>query len=230
MLKTSYFARNAKALGAVSIALKSPFWFKGQKYPDLAPTQDMLEIKDWNEYTRRYNDEILSRLDPQKVLDDLKITTADHDIILLCWEKDRNTCHRGLVAQWVKRTLGLEVPEVEIPEKAVTSRTTNQKTLKAIPILSEPEIMDLIGQSGGRINPYPITSLGYDENYKILDIYWDIPEGASKSEFIKMDNLKKTIALSLKKNGWDVDIGDIHGFFFNDGIQYSLQAKKLISG
>jgi hypothetical protein len=42
-----------------------------------------------------------------------------------------------------------------------------------------------------------------------------------------MDTLKKTLAKTLEKNGWDVDTDNIHGFFFNDGIQYSLQEKKL---
>jgi len=227
MLKTSYFARNGKVTGAVSIALKSPFWFKGQRYPDLAPTQEMLAIEDWDEYTRRYNDEILSRLDPKKVLDDLKVAITDHDIIILCWEKDRSACHRGLVAQWFERTMGFEVPEAEIPGKTVTGRTSIQNPLKTAPILSEPEIMDMVGKSGGRINPYPVTSLGYDKNYRILDICWDIPDSASKTDFTKMDKIKKTVAQTLEKNGWEVDTENIHGFFFSDGIQYSLQAKKL---
>ena len=147
MLKTSYFARSGKSPGAVSIALRSK-WFTVPKYPDLAPTQEMLEIEDWHEYSHRYNDEILSRLDPQKVLNDLKVATTEHDIILLCWEKDRSTCHRGLVAQWFKKTLDLDVPEVEIPEKPVKSRTSVKEHSKT-PTLSEPEILNLINQSGG---------------------------------------------------------------------------------
>ena len=226
MLKTSYFARSGKSPGAVSIALRSK-WFTVPKYPDLAPTQEMLEIEDWDEYTHRYNDEILSRLDPQKVLNDLKVATTQHDIILLCWEKDRSTCHRGLVAQWFKKTLDLEVPEVEIPEKTDKRRTSVRKPSKNTPIVSEPEILNLINQSGGRINPYPVTSPGYDKNYTILDICWDIPDGASKKELTQIDNLKKTIAQTLKQNGWDVDTDNIHGFFFSVGTQYSLQAKKL---
>jgi uncharacterized protein (DUF488 family) len=112
MLKTSYFAKSAKAPGAVSIARFPPKWYTGARYLPLAPTPDILKIKDWDEYRHRYYEDILSVLDPDKVLQDLNAEKAGHDIILLCFEKERTHCHRGLVAAWFFETRGIRIPEL----------------------------------------------------------------------------------------------------------------------
>ena len=114
MLVTSYFAKSAKAPGAVSIARFPPTWYTGTRYLPLAPVPDMLKIGDWDEYKRRYRDEILSVLDPDQVLRDLNVDGAGHDIVLLCFEKDRSRCHRGLVAEWFLETKGVMVPELGV--------------------------------------------------------------------------------------------------------------------
>ena len=115
MLKTSYFAKSAKEPGAVSIARFPPRWYTGRRYFRLAPTPEMLKLEDWEEYQRRYREEILSGLDPDEILRDLDVAGAGHDVILLCFEKERTHCHRGLVAEWFSETLGLEVPELGSP-------------------------------------------------------------------------------------------------------------------
>jgi hypothetical protein len=112
MLKTSYFARSAKEPGAVSIARFPPKWYTCSRYLLLAPAPDMLKIGDWDEYRRRYREEILSVLEPDEVLRDLNVDGAGHDIVLLCFEKDRSHCHRGLVAAWFQETKGIVVPEL----------------------------------------------------------------------------------------------------------------------
>ena len=112
MLQTSYFARSAREPGAFSIARFPPKWFTGPRYLKLAPQPEMLKIGDWEEYRRRYRDEILSGLDPDEVLRDLNVEEAGHDVVLLCFEKDRTHCHRGLVAEWFSETKGIRVPEV----------------------------------------------------------------------------------------------------------------------
>jgi hypothetical protein len=118
MLKTSYFAKSAKEPGAVSIARFPPKWYTGTRYLPLAPAPEMLKINDWDEYRRRYQKEILDVLDPDKVLQDLGVETAGHDIVLLCFEKDRAHCHRGLVAAWFFEKNRILVPE--LGEESVT--------------------------------------------------------------------------------------------------------------
>ncbi len=112
MLRTSYFAKSAQHPGAVSIARFPPKWYAGTRYPRLAPEPEMLRIGDWDEYTRHYKDGILSLLDPDLVLRDLNVDGADHDVVLLCFEKDRAHCHRGLVAEWFLETKGIRIPEI----------------------------------------------------------------------------------------------------------------------
>jgi len=112
MLKTSYFAKSAREPGAVSIARFPPKWYTGARYLPLAPTADMLKILDWDEYRLHYHDEILSVLDPDEVLRDLNVENTDHDILLLCFERERAHCHRGLVAMWLRETRGILVPEL----------------------------------------------------------------------------------------------------------------------
>jgi uncharacterized protein YeaO (DUF488 family) len=70
----------------------------------------MLKNMDWHEYRLRYHDEILSVPGPDEVLRDLNVENADHDILLLCFEKERAHCHRGLVAAWLQETRGIGVP------------------------------------------------------------------------------------------------------------------------
>ena len=89
----------------VSIALKSPEWFKGREYPALAPRLDMLPMEE-EEYRREYQ-AILDRLDPRQVYEDL-----GPESILLCWEPPGRFCHRRLVAEWLEKALGVQIPEL----------------------------------------------------------------------------------------------------------------------
>ncbi|MBM4286472.1 MAG: hypothetical protein FJ128_14690 [Deltaproteobacteria bacterium] len=88
----------------VSIALRAPGWFQGRRYPALAPRADMLHL-DEEDYRREYQ-AILDKLDPRQVYEDL-----GPDAVLLCWEQ-RSFCHRRLVAEWLEKRLGVEVPEM----------------------------------------------------------------------------------------------------------------------
>jgi hypothetical protein len=110
MMRTSYFAKYRGEHG-VSIA-RYPFkGYSGRQYPPLFPSNEILmqykRDADRIMYTDRYYDEILVRLDPQKVYDDL-----GDEAVLLCFEKPGDFCHRRLVASWIEDKLGLEVPEI----------------------------------------------------------------------------------------------------------------------
>ena len=112
MLKTSCFLKSAKDPGAVSIARFPPKWYTGARYLPLAPSQELLKIREWDEYRRRYYEEVLAHPGADEVLRDLEKLCAAHDIVLLCFEKDRAHCHRGLVAAWFHEKKGIEVPEL----------------------------------------------------------------------------------------------------------------------
>ncbi|MDX2205821.1 MAG: DUF488 family protein [Hyphomicrobiaceae bacterium] len=67
-----------------------------------------------DEYVRRYQEEVLSRLDPQKTIDELVALASGRIPALLCFEAPEpgdDFCHRALVSCWLHETLGLEVLE-----------------------------------------------------------------------------------------------------------------------
>ena len=103
MIHTSYFAniKNLKNRKLISISQITPHWADiSGEYKALAPTKSILfgykneEISD-EEYTKRYREEVLSKLDPRKVYDDL------NGSVLLCYEKRGDFCHRNIVSDWL---------------------------------------------------------------------------------------------------------------------------------
>jgi len=108
-MRTGYFARYRGSKG-VSIALYPIKGYTGRRYPPLYPSPEILaQFKrdgDTRQYMDRYYDEILSKLDPKKVWEDL-----GEDAVLLCYEKAGDFCHRRLVAEWLSYELGVDIPE-----------------------------------------------------------------------------------------------------------------------
>jgi uncharacterized protein YeaO (DUF488 family) len=99
-IKTSYFAKY-KGDDGVCIAIIKPFYFKGTRYKALAPTLKLLhdyKMQDitWEDYKIEYNKQ-LEKLDAKQVAKELD------GKVLLCYEKDRNNCHRSFVAEWLEK-------------------------------------------------------------------------------------------------------------------------------
>jgi len=109
-LKTSYFAICAKHPNAVSIAAKTPSWYTGKVYKKLAPLYSFLkkykEDGDEEYYTEQFFKQVLDKLNPQEVFDEL-----GPDAILICYETRNKFCHRRLVAKWLSNSLGIDIPE-----------------------------------------------------------------------------------------------------------------------
>jgi hypothetical protein len=108
---TSYYARNAKNPNAVSIAGKCPDFFNGREYKKLAPKfWFFMKYKndgDKDFYTEQYYKEVLSRLDPKQVYEEL-----GENAVLLCYERPNSFCHRHIVADWLEKELGIKVKEI----------------------------------------------------------------------------------------------------------------------
>ncbi len=92
--------------------------FEGECYPALAPKKGFWEI--WHKnigkrspkenntyYIEEYYKQVLANLDPYEVYNDLD------GAILLCYEKEKDFCHRQIVAAWFELLLEMEVPEVK---------------------------------------------------------------------------------------------------------------------
>lgn len=134
MIFTSYFAklRNLpENVYPIAICLNSPRWYTGAEYRKLAPKYEL--VMQWKEnhnkdyYIRRFNDEVLSKLDAKIVLNELQSMLPenikcklqspiwmdpDYHIALICYEKPYDFCHRHLVSNWF-RCNGYECGELK---------------------------------------------------------------------------------------------------------------------
>jgi len=127
MIYTSYFAKLKKIpwyYKPISICAKSPTGYTGLQYKKLAPTYSILMDykRDQNEelYTKRFEQEILDKLDPNEVVKDLLVLSGNSkgidytpEIVLVCYEKSTDFCHRHLVADWLN-TYGYKVEELSL--------------------------------------------------------------------------------------------------------------------
>lgn len=124
MLYTSYFAKDAalkeSGIVEVSISRSTPNFFNGLSYTRLAPSWEIIkkykEDGDWESYVERYNRDVLNRLNPQEVYNEIVKMVEEAtghvgwDIALLCYERPESNCHRKLVATWFNRN-GIQCKE-----------------------------------------------------------------------------------------------------------------------
>ena len=115
---TSYFAyvKNRSGLfdRSFSIANSEPTDCLGmRKIPRLNPPWEIVHLLKnsasftFERFTRRYISEVLSTLDPEKMLKNI-----GHGSILVCWEGRFKNCHRHIVGQWLKDSTGCKVNEL----------------------------------------------------------------------------------------------------------------------
>lgn len=132
MIFTSYFAKIKKFpenVIPIAICAKVPSWYKGLRYPLLAPKYDaLMKYKDNHneaDYIECYNNTTLKSLNPLWVLAGLRTLlpyseethipvweNPNFHIALVCYEKPSDFCHRQLVAEWLRR-YGVECKEWE---------------------------------------------------------------------------------------------------------------------
>lgn len=110
MIQTSYFAMAGRDENAVAISQGVPWWYKGKRMLELAPSRAMLNDVKRTGDSARFDEAMAALLDK---LDAEKIVKALGDnAILLCWEGYNVRCHRRMVAEWLEAKLGIAVPEL----------------------------------------------------------------------------------------------------------------------
>lgn len=93
--------------------------YTGKCYPKLAPKLSFWktwhdnigkveEIENNTFYIQEYYNQVLSKLSPQEVYEQLD------NSILLCYEDNMEFCHRHIVAEWLELSLGISVPEIKL--------------------------------------------------------------------------------------------------------------------
>ena len=118
---TTYFARVKDLLDdivPISIAFRAPNGFEGPTYRQVAPPWWMIKnLKDSGDkgaYEDDYDRLILSKLDFDQVMEELRFLSQGHDIALVCWERPSEFCHRNILAAWFEEN-GQHVEEYQIP-------------------------------------------------------------------------------------------------------------------
>lgn len=109
MIYTSYFAK-LKSIPSnivpVSICAKAPDWYNGIQYKKLAPKYDFFmewkKNQDNDYYIKHFQEEVLDQLRTKDVIDELFHLSQNKSVVLLCYEKPTDFCHRHLVANWFK--------------------------------------------------------------------------------------------------------------------------------
>ncbi len=79
----------------------------------LAPSREIFGLAE-QEFTAAYRAQ-LDELGVERILADLARIGGEHGgrpLVLLCWEKAPDLCHRGLLAQWLEERAGIVVPEL----------------------------------------------------------------------------------------------------------------------
>lgn len=107
---TGYYANLPEDIVPVSIAGRAPDGWKGLEYKKVAPKKwFFMEWKKNREsltddyYVRNFNEYVLGALDPVDIIKDLlTITSGAVRIVLVCYEKPGDFCHRHLVHDWLK--------------------------------------------------------------------------------------------------------------------------------
>lgn len=108
---TSYFAniRNIDLDKIMPIAIcgKAIDGWTYPQYKRLAPSwsiyKEYKDSLDRERYVRRFTAEILSGLDRSEVMRDLENLSDGKDIVLVCYEKPGDFCHRHLIAEWLDK-------------------------------------------------------------------------------------------------------------------------------
>lgn len=116
---TGYFAKlrdyQQAGLTPISISGKAPDWYDGLEYKKLAPKWSF--FSEWkygshkgdnDYYISQFDAQVLAPLTVESVLTDLaNLSGVELDkVILLCYEKPADFCHRHLVADWINEHKG----------------------------------------------------------------------------------------------------------------------------
>ena len=146
---TGYYANLRKYLAGgcvpIGISVGTPEYLKGNPHISylrkLAPAYSMLRIEDEAEYTQRYREEILGRLNVRDVIMDIARIVYERKqdsgaAVLLCYEKPPKFCHRSLVAEWINQS-------------GVFRQKVTEYGYEKVEPPKQAEQMDLFGESQG---------------------------------------------------------------------------------
>jgi len=123
MICTGYFAKTKSYVEAgmtpISIARKTPSFFQGKEWKVFAPPLELLYKYKNGEVTEKEYITYYTNYLNNKITDNMLAKLKDwyynkNDIVLLCYEKPEDFCHRHILGDWLGKKAMLLVSEVHI--------------------------------------------------------------------------------------------------------------------
>lgn len=109
---TSYLANlkniDTKKIIPIAICGSRPATYSGLFYRSLMPKKTFFKeykdgIIDEQGYIKAYFEKVLSLITPKKVMIDLEFLGCGKDVVLWCYEKPGDFCHRHIVKEWLSQ-------------------------------------------------------------------------------------------------------------------------------
>lgn len=124
-ITTGYYAQLSNYLMKnyfpIPISIVPPKWFPKKYLKDiklnLSPTHKILTLYKNNDldeesYINMFYEDVLNKNNINHILNQL--TNISNKIVLLCYEKPFNFCHRHIVSYWLSQKLGFEICELTL--------------------------------------------------------------------------------------------------------------------
>jgi hypothetical protein len=153
MIYTSYFAQMRNfPVNFIPIAICGgiPKWYNGLWYKKVAPKwaffSQWKQTHDDEYYVEHFNREVLQPHEPQRFLNEIQLLVPEEiragmaepvwqsknvHVVLLCYEKRGDFCHRHLVSKWVNDWAGKDLIQEWIPEAVEERVITEDEYQKA---------------------------------------------------------------------------------------------------
>jgi hypothetical protein len=101
----------------VGISRGVPRWRTPYRYKLLrllAPSREAFGISEPQEFERAYRAG-LEKIGLEGIVSELWRISEEHGgrpLVMLCWERPGEFCHRRVLADWIEKNVGVEVPEL----------------------------------------------------------------------------------------------------------------------
>lgn len=113
-------------------------------------------------YIEEYYKQVLKQLDPNEI-----VKYFIDGTIFLCYEDNLEFCHRHIVAYWLEKTLGINVPEIKVDETGNITILNRPTWIKEV--LDEVMFKQIVKKDSQEIDKRLVKKINYyDSNLEFF--------------------------------------------------------------